>query len=756
MAGTKTKSAKPTYLNPSAPPDTRARDLLQTMTLDEKLRQMGQIDTNAVAKNGKFSNVLAKKAFNDLSIGTVQDPRLDPATGAKLVNDIQTYLTRRTRLGIPALVVSECLHGHMSPGATIFPQAIALAGTWNTALIHDMAAVAAREARAVGVAQALSPDLDLAREPRWGRTEETYGEDPYLCERMGVAYITGLQGPGPTIDRNHLVATPKHYAAHGSPESGVNLSPVATGARELRQLYLPPFKAAVSEAGALSVMPAYSEIDGVPCSASKLLLTKILREEWGFTGYTFSDYGAIGMLADVHHTAADMAEAGKQALEAGMDLEAPSINAFGSKLAALIKKGDVSIDLIDQAVLRILRVKFLAGLFENPFADLKRARQIVNAPAHRKLARQIAQESIILLKNAGNLLPLDARKLDTIAVIGPNADTPQLGDYCFENDNIVTPRQGLRSAVSPGTNVIHARGCGIYERSKAGFDQAIDAAKKAQVAILVLGGSSTVRYGVGWGDQKNVGCVPTCGEGFDRTDLNLPGVQQDLVEAVVATGTPTVAVLVHGRPYTIPWIAQNVPAILETWYAGEQGGNALADVIFGKVNPSGKLPVSIPRTVGQVPVYYNHKPSAKGYYHNPGTPDKPGQDYVFMPTTPLFEFGHGLSYTTFAYSNLRVTPTRIRPAGTVNVSVTVRNTGKREGKEVVQLYVNDLVSAVTTPVKVLRRFEKITLKPAQRQTVQFTLTDKDLSLLDEHMRPVVEPGTFEVIVGPLTKRFEIQ
>jgi len=743
------------YQDSSQPVETRVRDLLGRMTLEDKIRQMGMANSVDFVKAGRFSPTLARKFFKGTGIGALQDPRLEPRTSGELVNELQKFLAKNTRLGIPALVVSECLHGHMSQGATIFPQAIGLASTWNADLLQEVAAVAAKEARSVGVSQALSPDLDLARDPRWGRVEETYGEDPYLCSRMGVAYIKGLQGERPTVDGEHLIATTKHFAAHGSPEGGVNLAPVSAGPRELRELYLPAFKAAIVEAGALSVMPAYSELDGVPCSGSKLLLTKILREEWGFRGYTFSDYGAIHMLAAMHRTASDLTEAGKQALEAGMDMEAPLIAAFGDRLSKLVRRGQVPVELIDQAVSRILRVKFLAGLFENPYADPKRAVKVVNNPRHRRLARQAAQEAVILLKNEHDLLPLD-RNIESIAVIGPNADVAQLGDYSIEKDQVVTPLEGIRRAVSRKTKVIHAKGCGICELSRKGFDEATAAAERAQAAIVVVGGSSMVRSGIGWGTGDKGGHVATCGEGFDRTDLNLPGVQQELVEAVAQTETPTIVVLVNGRAYSIPWIAEHIPAILEAWYPGEEGGNALADVIFGKINPSGRLPVSIPRAVGQLPVCYNHKPSARGYYHRPGSPGNPGRDYVFMDTKPLFEFGHGLSYTKFRYSNLRVVPSRIARAGTVNVSVDVRNVGRREGKEVVQLYVNDLVSSVTTPVKALRGFRKITLKPGQLETVRFTLTPADLALLNEHMEWTVEPGAFEVIVAGLKKRFEVQ
>ena len=739
------------YLDSTLSVEARVRDLLGRMTIEEKVRQMSQRMIDKFLKNGRVSTKAVRDCFRGMSVGCLQDPRIDPRGSAEAVNAVQKYLVEGTRLGIPALVISECLHGHLSGGATVFPQAIGLASTWNPALVGCMAEATAKEARAVGVAQALAPDLDLARDPRWGRVEETYGEDPYLVSRMAVAYIKAMQGQGPAIDREHLICTPKHYAAHGSPEAGVNLAPVAGGLRELRTAYLPPFKAAVCEAGALSVMPAYSEYDGIPASASRLLLTQILREEWGFQGYVFSDYGAIGMLHTFHKTARSPEEAGKQALEAGLDLEAPEDYGFGDRLLGLVAKGGVSVDLIDRAVARILRVKFLSGLFENPYADADAAPRIVNCPAHRKLARRIAQESIILLKNENNLLPLD-RTIRRIAVVGPNADLAQFGDYSMTKPDAVTPVQGVREAVSRGTEVVHAPGCGMYGRCRDGFAQAVRAAGESDVAIVVIGGASSVMAGVGWGSDER---VATCGEGFDRTDLTPPGVQEELVRAVFETGTPTVVVMVHGRPYSIAWMAEHIPAIVEAWYPGEEGGNALADVLFGKVNPSGRLPVSVPRSVGHVPAFYNHKPSARGCYHKPGTPDSPGRDYVFSAPTPLFEFGHGLSYTKFRYTNLRVSPRRVLPAGRVSVSVDVRNAGKVAGKEVVQLYVSDVVSSVTTPVRALKRFEKIGLKPGEKKTVSFVLTPDDLALLDQNMNWVVEPGTFEVMAGGLVKTFEV-
>ncbi|MCK5429435.1 MAG: glycoside hydrolase family 3 C-terminal domain-containing protein, partial [Anaerolineales bacterium] len=446
---------------------------------------------------------------------------------------------------------------------------------------------------------------------------------------------------------------------------------------------------------------AYSEFDGIPCSTSKFLLRKILREEWGFRGYTFSDYGAIYMLYSAHKTAANIGEAARQALEAGLDMEASGIWAYGKKLMSLVRTGKISMELIDQATANILRVKFLAGLFENPFARPKRISETFNNPQHAKLSRKAAQEAIVLLKNEKDILPL-SRKIKSLAVIGPNADAAELGDYCIPKSSVVTPLSGIRQAVSARTKINYAPGCGLHELDKDGFAKAVAATEKSDAAIVFVGESSMSLGGVGWSMEGKEPRPSMSGEGYDRADLNLPGVQQELVEAVVATGTPTVVVLINGRPLSIAWIAEHVPGIIEAWYPGEQSGNAIADIIFGKVNPSGKLPISFPRSVGHVQNYHNHKPSARGVYRQPGRPGKPGRDYVFAEPSPLFDFGHGLSYTKFKYSNLRISPSRIAPTGQVKVSVDVRNACKLAGKEIVQLYVNDVVSSTTTPVRALR------------------------------------------------------
>lgn len=746
-------NSKPIYLDPFQPVDARVSDLLGRMTLEEKFREMGMGKTRNMGESGRFSKKLADEFFKGMGIGAMQDARLDPVNNAAFINDLQKYLIENTRLGIPALIISECLHGFLSPGATMFPQSIALGSSWNDALVGNIAAAAAKEATACGTRQALAPNLDLAREPRWGRVEETYGEDPYLCGCMGVEYVRGMQGERGVLAEDKLVVTLKHFAAHGSPEGGLFVSPVPTGERQLRELYLQPFKIAVMKAGALSVMPAYSEIDGIPCSTSKFLLIKILREEWGFKGYVFSDYVAIEMLQSSQRTAETPGHAGKQALEAGMDLEAPHIYGFGEELLTMVKEGKVDEKHVNRAVSNVLRVKFLCALFERPYIDIKKVSQTVHCEKHKELALKAAHESIILLKNKGNLLPL-RNMAGSIAVIGPNADKAQLGDYSIRKESDVSLLQGIKNRSSKGTEVYYTKGCELYGSSLEGFPEAIDMARKAEVAIVAVGTSSGMLSGIGWGDKK--GEIATCGEGFDWTDLKLPGVQEQLIEEIAKTGTPTIVVLINGRPLTFDYIAENIPAIIEAWYPGEEGGNALADIIFGNVNPSGRLTITFPKVSGQSPMYYNHKPSARGSYNQPGTPEKPGMDYVFNDTKPLYGFGYGLSYTEFEYSDLKVSSDVITPHEKVTVSVKVKNTGACEGKEVVQLYLNDVYSSVTTPVKALKGYKKISLDPGEEQKVSFVLTPEEMSLIDENMKEVVEPGLFEVMIDDLRTEFRVK
>jgi len=743
------------YRDPSLPVEARVENLLSQMTLDEKLQQMLMTDFERLldSLDGKPLEDAIRAKIGPEGLGCLTDARrLTARESAEATNVLQRYLIEETRLGIPALIMAECLHGHLSPGATVFPQSIAMSSAWNPELVEQMAAAAAREARAVGVVQALSPDLDVVREPRWGRGEETYGEDPYLAGELGLAYIKGMQGAEPLLGPENLICTLKHFAAHGSPESGLNLAPVLSGERELHTTYLPPFRKAIIEGRPGCVMTAYSELDGVPSTASKLLFSDILRDAWGFEGYVMSDYSSIEMLHRFHSVADSPGDAGKQALACGVDLEAPSPYGFGPALKEKISDGQVDISLVDRAVARILRVKFLSGLFERPYVEVAEADGIVSSPEHRNLALDLARESIILLKNEENLLPL-SRNVKSIAVVGPNADECQFGDYTCPGDRGITPLSAIRSMVSSSTVVRHARGCDIGTDRRDGFQEAVDAVLASDVAVVAVGESSHWHNGKRWGDERD---VTSCGEGFDVDDLKLPGVQEDLVRAIHATGKPVVLVLAHGRPNTIEWMAEHVPAILETWYLGEVGGLALAEVLFGIVNPSGKLTVSVPRSTGQVPCYYNHKPSAKGYYDTPGTKDSPGRDYVFSSPVARYTFGHGLSYTVFAYENLRASVVSVDGCRKVRIAVDVSNAGARSGKEVVQVYLRDVYSSVTTPVRRLRAFRKIRLDAGEHSSVAFELGDEDLQILDSNMNWTVEPGEFQVMVGPLMANFWIE
>jgi beta-glucosidase len=742
------------YKNASKSIAARTKDLLSRMTLDEKIAQIGGVWSYEILEDGKFSQVNAESLIKD-GIGQICRPGistgLPPKEMAELSNDIQKFLEENTRLGIPALIHEECLNGFMAKNATIFPQIIGMASTWEPELINKMTQVARENMLAVGVRQGLSPVLDVARDPRWGRVEETFGEDPYLIATMGVAYVKGLQGDDL---KNSVVATLKHFVGYGLPEGGLNWAPTHIPARLLREVYLYPFKEAIQTGGALSVMNAYHEIDGIPCAASIELLTNILRKEWGFEGIVVSDYFAVENLQSYHRIAADKADAARLALTAGIDMELPRLDCCAQPLKEQIEKGFVSDKVLDRAVSRILRLKFMLGIFENRYVKSEEAAKIFDLPAHRQLALETARKSMVLLKNENNTLPL-SQNLKTIAVIGPNADVKRnlLGDYTYPAhievmlhtavamgiqvsfpdepaDHITVPvvtiLDGIKAKVK-GSRILYAAGCEYNSASRDGFPEAVKAAQSADVVIVVAGGKS--------------GLTPdcTCGEMRDRVELGLPGVQEDLLKAIYETGTPTVLVLVDGRPLALDWIAEKIPAILEAWLPGEEGGNAVADVLFGDYNPGGKLPISFPRKVGQIPVYYAHKPS--------GARSQLLGDYVDSSTSPAFAFGHGLSYTTFKLSNLKIQPKQVKRSGEISIKVDIENTGKRNGEEVVQLYINDAVASVTRPVKELKGFKRVTLKPAETRTVEFELLVKDLAFYDKDMNLAIEPGMFKVMIG---------
>lgn len=737
------------YRNPQLPVEQRVADLLSRMTLEEKVAQLeGAWENRQFFSDPKMLFVDEKGAFLPEraaallknGLGEMSRPSEDrgPRAMAEFTNTMQRWVKENTRLGIPVIFHEECLHGHAAIGGTSYPQPIALASTWDPDLVHDVFTATAAEVRARGAHQCLTPVLDLAREPRWGRTEETYGEDPYLVSRTGVAAIRGFQGPGPFIDGNHVMATAKHFAAHGQPEGGTNVAPANYSERVLREYFLKPFEAAVREGHVQSVMASYNEIDGIPSHANKRLLDGILRREWGFDGVLVSDYFGIAELVRIHHVAASTEAAAKMAIESGVDVELPFVDGFGS-LADQVKQGKISEAYVDRAVARVLRLKFLLGLFENPFVDPEAAERITNSPEHQRLALKAAHEAIILLKNQNHLLPLDKTKYKRIAVIGPDAAQVHLGGYSGKPSHEISVLQGVKDKVGKNAEVLYAEGCRITETfpdwqadkvvlgdpalNATRIQEAVKVAQKADLIILALGGNE---------QTSREAWAPT--HPGDRDNLDLLGNQDDLVKAILALGKPVVVFLQHGRPNSINYIAENVPAIVEGWYLGQEGGTAVADVLFGDYNPGGKLPITVPRSVGQLPDYYYQKPSAK-------------REYLGSTTEPLFPFGWGLSYSTFKYANLRLSPASIGPAGKTTVSVDVTNTGTMAGEEIVQLYIRDEVSSVTRPIKELRGFRRITLKPGETKTLEFTLGPEELSLLNREMERVVEPGRFKVMVG---------
>ncbi len=756
------------YMDSARSIDERVADLMRQMTLDEKIAQLGSFWVYEILNGTDFDVAKARDVMAD-GIGQVTRlggaSNVKPKQAAELANTIQHWLLENTRLKIPAVIHEECCSGYMAYGATVFPQAIGIASTWEPELVEEMTGIIKRQMRSVGTHHALAPVLDVTRDARWGRVEETFGEDAYLVSRMGTAYIRGLQGQ--SLDEG-IVATGKHFVGYGMTEGGMNWSPAHIAARELHEVYLLPFEAAIKEAGLASIMNAYHEMDGVPCGSSKELLTKILREQWGFDGTVVSDYFAINMLMEYHRLAQDKAQAAALALDAGIDIELPKADCYAEPLRQAVESGAVSESLLDEVVRRVLTQKFVVGVFEQPYVDAGKVD--FDTTEDRALARQLAQKSIVLLRNEGDLLPLKP-DIDSLAVIGPNADSLRnlFGDYAYPAHmesliemsetnvfNMPTPQgvteitdfvptvsvlTAIRERVSASTQVHYAQGCAVLDESRDGFAEAVEAARKADIAVMVMGDKAGITDGC------------TSGEACDRADLDLPGVQADLVRAVYETGTPVVLVLMTGRPVTLRWMAEDIPAILEAWFPAEEGANAIADVLFGDVNPGGKLPITFPQAVGQVPIFYGHRPS--------GGRSQWKETYVETSNQPLYPFGYGLSYTTFTYDNLRTSPEQASAGDTVRVQVDVRNSGQRAGDEVVQLYTHTIKATVTRPVKELRGFKRITLQPGESKTVTFELPVNLLAYLDIDMNYVVEPGPIEVMIGSsskdirLTGQFEI-
>jgi beta-glucosidase len=724
---------EPVYKDSSKPVEARVKDLLSRMTLKEKLAQMQDLKFDQFTVKGIVDTMKMKAVLKDQSYGSIVGGNLSAEELKECSAVLNSYIQRHNRLGIPVIIEAESLHGLKQKGATIFPQAVALGSTFNAELIGRMANVIASESKASGVDQVLAPDLDLARELRWGRVEETYGEDPYLVSRMGVAYVRAFND-------HQIITTPKHFVAHGSPNGGLNLASVAGGERELRNLYLKPFAAVIRETNPYSIMNSYNSYDGVPIAASRKILTDLLRGELGFKGYISSDWGSVDMLRSFHCTAANKAEAAKQAVLAGVDEEVSGT--CYEKLDSLVKAGGLPEEEIDVCVSRILTAKFAMGLFDDrTAATAENLKKALHTKEARALALEAARESAILLKNSNNILPLDLTKLKSIAVLGPNAAKVRFGDYTWtaENEYGITPLQGIQAVAGGRVKINYAKGCDIRSQNRDGIEEAVSAASKSDLAVIFVGAMS--------GDPGKPVPEAISGESFDLSDIALTGVQEELIKAVKRTGKPVVVVLVAGKPSAMPWVKENSDAVIVQWYGGEQAGTAIAEILFGLVNPSGKLNVSFPKSVGHLPVYYNYYPSDKGIYKERGTPGKPGRDYVFSDPFPLWAFGSGLSYTTFEYQNMSVSSAAFNEDQTCKIEVSVRNTGPRDGKEVVQLYVRDKVSSVVMPVKELKRFAKVFIKAGETEKVTFELPIKELALWNSDIKEVVEPGEFELQVG---------
>lgn len=739
----------------------RVDDLLGRMTIEEKIGQLIQLygweiytnDNGCITLTESFKEEMKTWGIGSLYgtlradpwTGVTLDTGLSPREGAEAVNQIQRFAVEETRLGIPILIGEECSHGHMAIGATVFPVPLSLGSTWNVPLYERMCKATAAETRSQGGAVTYSPVLDVVRDPRWGRTEECFGEDSYMIGEMAVAAVKGMQGE--TLDApDSIGVTLKHYAGYGSSEGGRNAAPVHMGLRELHAVDLPPFEKAVA-AGALSLMTAYNEVDGVPCTSSHYLLTELLREKWGFDGFVITDCGAIDMLQDGHNVAADGESASQLALQAGVDMEM-SGSMFRKYLLKAYEQQKISMGDIDNAVSRVLHAKFRLGLFEQPYTDPAYAEAVIGSEEHRQLAHQLAVEGTVLLKNKEGILPLQREKKQRIAVIGPNADRiyNQLGDYTSPQprEQISTVLDGVRSKLQDTEcEVLYAPGCRVKDDSREGIAQAVACAADADVTVLVLGSSSARDFGEGTIDLRTGASIITdtptsemdCGEGVDRAQLNLSGVQLELAQQIYQLGKPMIVVYINGRPIVEPWIDEHADAILEAWYPGQAGGHAIADLLFGDENPSGKLTITIPKHTGQLPISYNLKRTSLN------------RRYVETDLKPRYPFGFGLSYTEFKLEDVHVNHPRIRANETTEVQVKVTNTGDRAGAEVVQLYITDKSSSVTRPKMELKGFEKVWLAPGESRIVTLPIGFEQLSLINMACERVVEPGEFVISVG---------
>lgn len=757
---TQSPPSLPAYKDPSFSIDVRLSDLLSRMTLEEKVGQllcplgweMYEIHGNEVCPSGKFKQLIKERNVGMLWATYRADPwtkktlanGLNPEMAAKAGNALQKYVMENTRLGIPMFLAEEAPHGHMAIGATVFPTGIGMAATWSPELVKEVGQVIAKEIRSQGGHISYGPVLDLTRDPRWSRVEETFGEDPVLSGTLGASMVDGLGG-GNLSQKYATIATLKHFLAYAVPEGGQNGNYASVGIRDLHQNFLPPFRKAI-DAGALSVMTSYNSIDGTPCTSNHYLLTQLLRNEWKFRGFVVSDLYSIEGIHESHFVAPTKENAAIQSVMAGVDVDLGG-DAY-TNLCHAVQSGQMDKAVIDTAVCRVLRMKFEMGLFEHPYVDPKIAAKTVRRKEHIELARKIAQSSITLLKNENSILPL-SKMINKVAVIGPNADNRynMLGDYTApqEDSNVKTVLDGIITKLSP-SRVEYVRGCAIRDTTVNEIEQAIEAARRSEVVIVVVGGSSARDFktsyketGAAVAEEGSVSDME-CGEGFDRASLSLLGRQQELLESLQKTGKPLIVVYIEGRPLEKNWASEYADALLTAYYPGQEGGNAIADVLFGDYNPSGRLPISVPRSVGQIPVYYNQKAPRN-------------HDYVEVSSSPLYSFGYGMSYTTFEYSDLQVVQ---KSARCFEVSFKVKNTGKYDGEEVSQLYMRDEYASVVQPMKQLKHFERFHLKKGEEKKVTFVLTEEDFFLVNYTLKKVVESGNFHLMIGAASNDIRLQ
>jgi beta-glucosidase len=721
--------------NPEIPAnrDQRIESLIKKMTLEEKVGQLNFIVGETIVTGPTMHTSESVRFDDQIRKGTITG--LFNVHGAAYTGRLQKIAVEESRLGIPLLFGADVIHGFK----TVTPIPLAEAASWDLAAIEASARMAANEASSAGISLTFAPMVDISRDPRWGRIAEGAGEDPFLGSQVAIARVRGFQGQS-LSSPNSIAACVKHFAAYGAAEAGRDYNTVDISKRVLYETYLPPFKAAI-DAGAASLMPSFNELDGAPATANKNLIRDILQKEWKYNGLIISDYGAVGETVN-HGYAADGKHAAELCLEAGTDLDMMSY-LYLTQLPGLVKDGRVEMKVIDDAVRRVLRLKFDLGLFDNPYlyADVEREKKTIRSKENLQIALDMARKSIVLLKNENSVLPLQ-RSTKHVAVIGPLADNKEdmNGTWSFfgESGDPVTILEGIKTKLGDGATVVHERGCGLYDNDQKNFPAAVEAASKADVVIIVVGESAVMN-----------------GEGASRADISLPGAQEELIKAIAKTGKPIVVTLVNGRPLTLEWLDQNIPAIVETWTLGSQAGHAVADVLFGDFNPSGKLPVSFPRHIGQIPLYYNHKNTGRPY-HGKYDESPNSRQYVSkyrdIKNTPLYPFGFGLSYSTFEYSDIRISSTSLPKGKSIEVTVDVKNTSTVDGAEVVQLYIRDKVASVTRPVKELKGFKKILVKAGQITSVTFTISEKDLAFYRADMTFGTEPGSFDVYIGGDSER----